>query len=134
MKKIILSIIALVSSLFSSVSDKYLTLEFLNSNIPIVDIRTAPEWYQTGIIKGAIPITFFDERGNYDINLFLEKLNQKVDTKKPFALICRTGNRTKILTKILSKNFGYDVINLKGGIVHSKANNLPIVVYKAVEK
>ena len=134
MKKIVLSIIALVSSLFASATDKYPTLEILNSNIPIVDIRTAPEWHQTGIIKGSITITFFDERGNYDINIFLKELNKKVDTKKPFALICRTGNRTKVVTSMLSNSFGYEIINLKGGMVYSKANNLPIVAYKAVER
>lgn len=133
MKKIILSIIALVSSLFASASDKYPTLEMINSNMPIIDIRTTSEWIQTGIIKDAITITFFDEKGNYNMESFLEQLNKNIDTTKPFAIICKTGNRTKIVSKMLSNSFGYDVINLKGGMVYSKANNLPIVPYKAVK-
>lgn len=130
MKKIIISIIAMVSSLFASAMDKYPTLEMIESNMPIVDIRTAPEWEETGILKGAITITFFDERGNYDVNAFLKELNDKVDTSKTFAIICRTANRTKIVSRMLANSLGYDVINLLGGMVYAKAKNLPIVEYK----
>ena len=88
----------------------------LNSGIPIVDVRTPPEWKETGLLKGAIPIMFFNQKGGYDINGFLRELNAKVDTKKPFAIICHTGSRTSMIAPWMSKELNYDVINLLGGM------------------
>ena len=34
----------------------------LTEAIPIFDIRTEPEWKQTGIVSGSIGLTFFDEK------------------------------------------------------------------------
>ena len=116
LQKIILSLIFLFSSLSAELINEYPTQKLLNSKIPIVDIRTPPEWVETGLIKGAIPIMFFDQRGNYDTRKFLKKLNKKVDTSKPFALICHTGNRTSMIAPWLSKEFNYNVINLQGGM------------------
>ena len=77
-----------------------------------------------------IPIMFFDERGGYDVQKFIKELNAKVDTSKPFAIICRTGSRTGMVSEFLSKDFGYEVINLKGGMMYAKSKHLPIVKYK----
>lgn len=130
MKKTIISTLAYATSLFASSLDKYPTLEIINSNTPIIDIRRVNEWQSTGILKDAITITFFDENNNYDMDTFLKELNQKIDTNKPFALICRTGRRTKALSTMLSQDFGYNAINLKGGMVYAKTKNLPIIQYK----
>jgi len=109
------------------------TLEFYNKHLkdstPIVDIRTPPEWQQTGILKGAVTIMFFDRRGNYDIKKFLKELNEKVDTTKPFAIICHTGQRTSMVVPFLSDQLGYTVVNLLGGMDEAAQNNLPIVPY-----
>jgi rhodanese-related sulfurtransferase len=115
--------------LLATITNEYPSQKILDSNIPIVDIRTPSEWKETGIVKGAITIMFFDETGAYDVQKFLNELNQKVDTKKPFALICRTGSRTMIISDFLSKQLGYDVINFLGGMVFLKAKNLPVVPY-----
>lgn len=117
MKKIILSLLILVSSLAAELKNEYLNKKLLSSNIPIVDIRTVGEWKETGILKGSIPIEFFTEEGNYNINEFLKKLNAKVDTKKPFALVCRTGSRTKMVAQFLSDKLNYKVTNITGGIM-----------------
>jgi len=101
-----------------------------DQKIPIVDIRTPGEWKETGLLKGSIPITFFDERGGYNVDQFMQKLNAKVDTKKPFALICHTGSRTSMLAPFLSQTFGYTVYNLKGGILYAMRLGLPIEPYK----
>lgn len=130
LNKIISLLLLLVITSLANVTKEYPSAKILNSKIPIVDIRTPPEWAETGIVKGSIPIMFFNERGGYDVRTFLEKLNKKVDTTKPFALICRTGSRTKLLSVFLSKKMGYDVIDLKGGIVFLKAMHLPTVPYK----
>lgn len=130
MTKILLSIVILATSLLATVTNKYPTQANLNSAMPIVDIRTPPEWKETGIVKDSITIMFFNEQGGYDVNAFLAELNQKVDTKKPFALICRTGSRTTMISDFLSKQLRYDVVNFKGGIVYMKRNNIPTVSYK----
>jgi len=129
MKKIIFICLFLLASLNAKVINENPSMEIINSHIPIVDIRTPQEWRETGILKGAIPIMFFDRNGKFDVNKFLKELNAKVDTKKTFAIICRTGSRTGMVSEFLSKELGYDVINLKGGMVYAKSKNLPIVKY-----
>ena len=106
-------------NLFAEVRNEFISKELLQKNIPIVDIRTPAEWEQTGLLKGAVPIMFWDAKGNYDAKKFLIELNKKVDTTKPFALICHTGNRTSMVAPWLSKEFGYKVINLKGGMQYA---------------
>ncbi len=130
MKKIFLSLLILASSLLATVINEYPSEKLLNSKVPVVDIRTPGEWSSTGLLKGAIPITFFDEKGNYNLNSFLSKLKSKVDTSKPFALICHSGSRTSVVSEYLSKELGYDVINLTGGMMYVEAKHLPIIPYK----
>jgi len=127
--KTLLSFILLSATLLATVTHEYPSQKILDSNIPIVDIRTPAEWKETGIINGAITIMFFNEQGGYDVKGFLDELNAKVDTKKPFALICRTGSRTMIISEFLSKKIGYDVINILGGMVYLKGMRLPTVPY-----
>jgi rhodanese-related sulfurtransferase len=117
-------------ALLASVTNEYPTQKTIDSKIPIVDIRTPGEWRETGLAKGAIPIMFFNESGDYDIDEFLSELNEKVDTKKPFAIICRTGSRTKQIAGFLSEQLKYDVIDLQGGMMYfMKASHLPTVPY-----
>ncbi|SFV61374.1 rhodanese-like domain protein [hydrothermal vent metagenome] len=131
MKKIILGLMLLSASLFAQVTNQYITRDFLNKNIPIVDVRTTGEWKETGLLKGAIPIMFFNQQGKYDTKKFLTELNKKVDTTKPFAIICHTGNRTAIIAPWLSKEFGYHVINLKGGMEYAtKGLHIKTVPYR----
>ena len=130
MKKILLSLIILSITLLASMTNEYPTQKILDSKIPMVDIRTPGEWVETGIVENSITIMFWDEKGNYDVNAFLTELNKKVDTKKPFALICRTGSRTKIVADFLAKKLNYDVINILGGIVYLKAAKLKTVPYE----
>jgi len=128
--KTILFITILVTSLFSgTLTNEFPTKNLINNNIPIIDIRTPPEWKETGLIKGAIPIMFFDQRGRYNVRAFLDELNKKIDTKKPFALICLTGSRTKILGEFLANELNYKVTNLLGGMMYVKGAKLPIVSY-----
>jgi len=130
MKKIFLSLLLLSVALFAELTNKYPTKEFIQTHTPIVDIRTTGEWRETGILEGAIPIMFFNERGGYDIQGFLKELNAKVDTTKPFAIICHTGSRTSMLAPFLSKELKYNVINLKGGMEYAtKASHLKTVTY-----
>ncbi len=117
MKKILLGILLLGSSLFAELQNVLVTPEFMNKNIKVIDIRTPSEWRETGIVKGAYPIMFFDERGQYNVEKFLQELNKVVKKDEQFALICRTGSRTAEVSKFLSSKFGYKVINLDGGMM-----------------
>lgn len=100
----------------SNYKEECVTPDIVQSGIKIIDIRTAQEWKETGIIKDSIPITFFDAIGRYDADKFLKELDMHVSKDKQFAIICRTGNRTTSVGEFLS-DFGYDVINLQGGVV-----------------
>ncbi len=128
MLKIILTSMLFTTLLLASITNEYPSQKIIDSKIPIVDIRTVGEWKATGIIKNAIPIMFFNEKGDYDVRDFLTKLNEAVDTTKPFAIICRTGSRTKILSAFLSEKLHYHIINLKGGMVYLQALKLPVIV------
>lgn len=131
MKKIVFTfLVLLVASLSASVSDEYPSQAILDSKTPIVDIRTPGEWKESGLLKGAIPITFFDDKGGYNVDAFIAELNKKVDTKKPFALICHSGSRTKMVSNFLSQEFKYQIINLQGGMMYVKGKNLPVLPYK----
>jgi len=115
MKKVLLGLILVFSFLFAGVKTVNVSPKLVTSGIKIIDIRTKGEWEQTGIVKGSIPITFFDEHGNYDAQNFLSILDGYVKKGEEFALICRTGNRTTAVSDFLGKN-GFNVINLKGGV------------------
>ncbi len=130
MKKIFLLLLLLSISLFAEYKNAYTTQEIVDSGIPIVDVRTQPEWKETGLLKGAIPITFFSEQGKPLIDSFLKELNEKVDTKQPFAIICRTGSRTSMIAPWLSEQLNYKVTNLQGGMEYAtKGLKLKTVPY-----
>ena len=121
MKKIfkIYSLFLLITfSLMAGVENRYPNMAIINSKVKIIDIRTESEWFETGILKGSYPITFFNARGEYNISDFLRKLNEVIEKGEKFALICRTGSRTKIVSRFLGRN-GYNVINLTGGIFYA---------------
>lgn len=123
------ALLLIVSSLMADYTSQPLDLKLLNSGIKIIDIRTLAEWKETGLVKGSIPITFFDERGNYNMNAFLGELNKKLKKNERFALICHTGSRTKIVGSYLGNQMGYNVINLEGGISYAISKKLPIQPY-----
>jgi len=100
--------------------NQYPTKEYFDTQkeIPIIDIRTKEEWYQTGILKGSHTLTFFDEMGQYNLELFLEKLHEIIGEKSnKFLLICRTGSRTGQISQYLVQQ-DYKAVNLAGGIFH----------------
>ena len=117
-------------SLFAEYKNAYMSQEILDSKMPIIDVRTEPEWIETGLLKDAIPIVFFSQQGKPLVNSFLQKLNEKIDTTKQFAIICRTGSRTSVIAPWLSKELNYNVINIAGGMEYAtKALKLPTQPY-----
>jgi len=118
MKKIVFGLLLLGSALFAEVTNVMVTTQFINStNLKIIDIRTKGEWRETGIVKDSYTLTFFNEKGNYDIDGFLKSLNKIVKKDEKFALICRTGSRTGMVSNFLGNKLNYHVVNLKGGLM-----------------
>jgi rhodanese-related sulfurtransferase len=117
MTKIIFALLLLGTSLFAELKQEWATEKFLQKNIKVIDIRTPAEWRETGIVKGSYPIMFFDEQGNYDVPKFLKALDKVVKKDEQFALICRVGSRTGMVSEFLANKLGYKVIDLKGGIM-----------------
>ncbi len=117
MKKIVLGLCLMTVSLMAELHQVWATPEFVEKNMKIIDIRTPAEWKETGIVKGSYTITFFDEKGNFNVETFLKQLDMVVKKDEAFALICRVGSRTSIVSEFLSERLGYKVTNLKGGIM-----------------
>ena len=91
--------------------------KLLGTGVPLIDIRTSQEWKQTGIVPGSRLLTFFDERGQADPAAWLESARTIAKPGDPVIVICRTGNRTKEMSKFLSDQAGYaKVYNVKDGI------------------
>lgn len=89
-----------------------------NQGVRVVDIRTEPEWQQTGVIPQSERLTFFDARGNYDALGFLKRLEQRrITPQTPLILVCRSGNRTLSVANYLSSQGFEKVYNLKNGII-----------------
>ncbi len=102
------------------------------AGVPVIDIRTRPEWEQTGIVPGSHLLTFFDERGNADPATWLERAKAISKPGDPLIIICRTGNRTKALSQFLSQRAGYaKVYNVKSGIVAWAKEGRPVVSAKS---
>ena len=92
-------------------------LELSNTNIPIIDVRSKTEWDQTGVIPNSILLTFFDKEGNYDLNEWYEKLLLEIDEGEPIILMCRSGNRSRIIADMMDKEFDSVIYNAKRGIM-----------------
>lgn len=91
--------------------------ELIAENVPVIDIRRSDEWKSTGIVKGSKLMTFFDARGNYNLDKWLAELNKVAGKNDKFILICRSGNRTGQISNYLDKKLGYTkVYHLKDGI------------------
>lgn len=88
--------------------------------LTIIDIRTPPEWRQTGVAQGA---SLIDMRHPQGAQGFLRDVLQRVggDRNAPIGLICRTGNRTTQVQKFLEAQGFTQVYNIKEGMAGSAA-------------
>lgn len=88
-----------------------------NDSVQLLDVRT-PEEFAEGHIEDATNLNVYDKN-------FIEEAMKSLDSSKPVAVYCRSGKRSADAAQKLSEK-GFKVINLKGGILAWKANNLPI--------
>lgn len=89
----------------------------LDKPLKILDVRT-PEEYATGHIPKAININFFDKD-------FVNKVEQIIANDEKIALYCKSGKRSAEASAQL-RTKGYDIIELKGGILAWEDSRLPI--------
>jgi rhodanese-related sulfurtransferase len=84
--------------------------------IMLIDIRTPPEWRQTGVAPEAHRIDMTDPK-------FIERLLQDMggDKSAPIALICRTGNRSGYVQKQLQSMGFENVHNVPEGMAGSRS-------------
>jgi rhodanese-related sulfurtransferase len=76
----------------------------------IVDIRSASEWKDTGVIAGAKLVTFKDAEG------FLKAVGKDLAEGQPLILICRSGARSSAAAAALAGKIPNRIISAKGGM------------------
>ena len=102
--------------------------KLIAAGVPVIDIRTKPEWDETGIVPGSHPLTFFDEKGDADPAAWLKLARTIAQPGSPVVLICRSGNRTEQVSRFLSEKAGYaKVYNAKDGIREWIKEGRPVV-------
>ena len=84
-------------------------------DIQIVDVREPYEW-EAGRIEGAIHIPLNDLMGGKGI--------EDLDTAKPVAVVCRSGNRSE-LASLMLKARGFDAHNMRDGMEGWAREGLP---------
>jgi rhodanese-related sulfurtransferase len=88
--------------------------------ITLIDIRTPAEWRQTGVAQGAVRIDMRNPKGPQG---FVDAVLAQVqgDRNAPIALICRTGNRSNSMQKVLQEQGFTRVYNVTEGMAGSSA-------------
>jgi rhodanese-related sulfurtransferase len=89
----------------------------VEAGVKVVDIREPWEWAETGVIEGSLLITAFDAQGRVQPD-FVPRLREVVQPDEEVVFICRTGNRTSVLTPALVEQLGFEKIrNVTYGIL-----------------
>jgi rhodanese-related sulfurtransferase len=88
--------------------------------LTLIDIRTPPEWRQTGTGQGAYRVDMRHPQGTKG---FVGEVLALVggDRSAPVGLICRTGNRSGHMQRALMAEGFTNVYNVKEGMVGSGA-------------
>jgi len=102
---------------FESVSPKtaYSMIESDDGNLTVLDVRTVEEFKQDGHLANAKLIPLHQLASNLNM----------LDSNKTILVYCRSGSRSASASRLLS-NSGFKVINISGGIIDWKSENLPI--------
>ena len=82
----------------------------MESGIPLIDIRTKREWYETGVIKKSNLLTFFDKDGNSNVKKWMLELEKIASKKDPVIIICRSGRRSRIVSNLLDQEANYSSV------------------------
>lgn len=127
MKRIYLIVMGLLATLLGacagnqnieSVNAEAFKKEISADDVQLIDVRTPTE-FTNGHIEGAI---------NLDIKRsdFVDEANKTLDKTLKVYLYCRSGARSMQAANKLAKE-GYQIVNLKGGIIEWEGEGLPVV-------
>ncbi|MCX7164355.1 MAG: rhodanese-like domain-containing protein [Betaproteobacteria bacterium] len=91
-----------------------------SGKLTLIDIRTPPEWKETGVATAARQVNMLHPQGAAG---FVEQLlvELKGDRSAPVALICRTGNRSTQVQRYLQSVGFTQVYNIREGMAGSGA-------------
>lgn len=77
----------------------------------IVDIRTPPEWFQSGVIEGAKLLPFHDPQS------FLAEVGPEIADGRDLILVCRSGTRTAMAGQYLMHLLPNRIVSIDGGMI-----------------
>ena len=102
--------------------------EMLAAGAKIIDIRRPEEWKKTGVVEGSKLLTFFTDRNGTVNPKFVPEFTAFAKPDEPVILICRTGNRTRVVSHLISERLGYEKIhNVTDGITRWIKDGHPVV-------
>ena len=92
----------------------------MGGEVTLIDIRTPQEWRQTGVPRDTKLVNMVHPGGaDGFVSAILKQVGD--DTDAPIALICRTGNRTTQVQRLLVARGFSQVYNVTEGMVGSSA-------------
>lgn len=107
-----------------SVSASEFDRKIKSDSVLLLDVRT-PQEYAEGHIDGAMNI-------NVQSDDFQRIAEKKLSKDSTILVYCRSGRRSMNAAEILT-GLGYNVINLKGGIIEWKEERLPVTMERITE-
>lgn len=127
MNKLLLSVMALFTGCLTSCGQQDIKSvdadEFEKTisrdGVQLLDVRTEAEFSEGHIAS--------DKVKNIDYRQpdFIEQADGELDKGRPVAVYCRSGRRSLDAAKMLAKR-GFEVINLKGGILEWQEKGKPV--------
>ena len=81
--------------------------KLIKVGVPLVDIRTEREWYETVVIDQSNLLTFFDKYGNSKVEEWITKFEKIAGRKDPVIIICRSGRRSRVVANYLVQKENY---------------------------
>lgn len=76
----------------------------------LVDIRRPEEWRASGVVEGALLVTYTGAQA------FLDAVTPELKQGQRMALICRSGNRTSRAARQIAELYDAPIVDVKGGM------------------
>ena len=106
------------------------------TGVPVVDIRRADEWRQTGIIEGSRLITLPTNKAGdaHDVVAWMAAFGKLFRPDQPVVILCRSGRRSGLVTAYLDQTAHYaKVYNVTAGTNGWLKDGNPTVRYEEKE-
>jgi rhodanese-related sulfurtransferase len=81
-----------------------------DSSMLLVDIRTAPEWKETGVVDGALLVTYSTPEA------FMAAVKPHLKPGQRLGLICRSGNRSSRAAQQIAGLVDGNIVDIEGGM------------------